>query len=285
MAIKDGQECLKEFPVIVLGSGASIPEGLPSMRQLADYLKGSMSNRQLSNTDESLWHEFIAKLDDTKDLENVLQGTQLSDKLSKDRARYCHSTGFSYGYLRHRQQRDSRLRFKQGDQTARTVEIWKVHGCLDWFIDPDDQVRAVTSARTIPNTWSPAIVTPGINKYESTHREPFRSIIDGADNALENANAYLCVGFGFNDKHIQPKLLERWKQGNAFLVILTRTLSKDAKEMLKKSNNSEFLALEKAKNGNGTYMRSHRYPEGKQLEGVHLWQFSDFLEQTIGRGN
>lgn len=342
IAIKNGQECLKEFPVIVLGSGASIPEGLPSMGELADHLKVSRPNKKPSEADRSLWDQFIAKLNDTKDLESVLQTIQLNgktldhvieqtwdlinkadtqvfekvldnkthlplvklyqhlfnstqrtvsvvttnyDRLAEyaaDCAEYCHYTGFSYGHLRWRQRPSSRLGFKQGNQADRTVEIWKVHGCLDWFIGQDDQILALTSARTIPNAWRPAIVTPGVRKYEMTHGEPFRSIMTGADNALENAKAYFCVGFGFNDKHIQPKLLERWKKGNAFLVILARRLSRNAKDMLNQSNNSKFLALEKAENG--TRMWSHDYPEGKQLEGVHLWQLSNFLKHTIEGG-
>jgi len=194
-----------------------------------------------------------------------------------DRAGYCHHTGFSYGYLRQRQS-GSRLSFRQDNQQARTVDIWKVHGCLDWFIDQDGQVIALTSARSIPTGRRPAIVTPGIEKYERTHLEPFRSIIAGADGALARASAYLCVGFGFNDTHIQPKLLERWKRGDAFLVVLAKELSATAKTMLEGANGQHFLALEEA--DNGTRMWSHRHPAAVVLDGVHLWRLPDFLDKT-----
>ena len=49
IAIKDGQKCLRKSPVIVLDSGASTPEGLPSMKQLATHLTDSMQNGKLSN--------------------------------------------------------------------------------------------------------------------------------------------------------------------------------------------------------------------------------------------
>lgn len=194
-----------------------------------------------------------------------------------DRAGYCHHTGFSYGYLRHRQS-GSRLSFRQDNRQARTVDIWKVHGCLDWFIDHEGQVIALTSARSIPPGCRPAIVTPGIEKYERTHLEPFRSIIAGADGALACASAYLCVGFGFNDTHIQPKLLERWARGDAFLVVLTRTLSASAKRMLEGANGQEFLALEAA--DNGTRMWSRKYPAGVVLEDINIWRLPDFLDHT-----
>nr|WP_246274687.1 SIR2 family protein [Hyphomicrobium sulfonivorans] len=194
-----------------------------------------------------------------------------------DAAGYCHHTGFSYGYLRQRQS-GSRLLLWQDKQQARTVDVWKVHGCLDWFVDQDGQVIALTSARSIPTGRRPAIVTPGIEKYKRTHGEPFRSIIAGADVALSRAGAYLCVGFGFNDGHIQPKLLERWKRGDALLVVLTKILSDSARKMLGEANGQKFLALEEA--ANGTRMWSHKHPAGVPLDGVHLWRLPDFLDHT-----
>lgn len=336
IAIEEGQKCLKASPVIVLGSGASIPAGLPSMGALADYLKGSIQDGTLADPDKGLWEQFIAELA-TKDLESALQAIKLGERLSDhviqqtwnligtadahvfetvlgdvnhlplvrlyrhlfnsthrtisvvtpnydrlaeyaaDAAGYCHHTGFSYGYLRQRQS-GSRLSFRQDNQQARTIDVWKVHGCLDWFVDHDGQVIALTSARSIPPGRRPAIVTPGIEKYERTHLEPFRSIIAGADGALSRASAYLCVGFGFNDTHIQPKLLERWKRGDAFLVVLTKILSDSARKMLGEANGQKFLALEEA--DNGTCMWSHEHPAGVQLDGVHLWRLPDFLDHT-----
>ena len=335
-AIEEGQKCLKASPVIVLGSGASIPAGLPSMGMLANHLASSMRQEVLSGSEADLWDQFITELA-TRDLESALQSIKLSERLSDhvvertwnlisaadrcvfdeilkdnsflpltrlyrhlfnsthrtisvvtcnydrlaeyaaDIAGYCHHTGFTYGYLRRRQSA-SRLSFRQDNQQARTVDIWKVHGCLDWFIDPSGQVIAVTSAREIPNGRSPSIVTPGIEKYELTHLEPFRSIIAGADQALARANAYLCIGFGFNDTHIQPKLLERWQADDAFLVVLTKALSDQARKMLQAANGQDFLALEEA--GSGTRMWSHQHPEGVLLQDVHLWQLPDFLNHT-----
>ncbi len=336
IAIEEGQRCLKAFPVIVLGSGASIPAGLPSMSTLADHLKTSIHEGVLSGSDKGLWDQFIAELA-AKDLESALQAIKLSDRLSDhviehtwhvvgtadaqvfqkvignenyldltrlyrhlfnstnrtlsvvtpnydrlaeyaaDAAGICHYTGFSYGYLRRRQS-GARLSFLQDRRPARTIDIWKVHGCLDWFTDPEGQVVAVTSARSIPPGRRPAIVTPGIEKYERTHLEPFRSIIAGADDALGRASAYLCIGFGFNDTHIQPKLLERWRRGDAFLVVLTRSLTQSAKKMLAAANGQQFVALEEAPNG--TRMWSHEYPDGVLLENIHLWRLPDFLGHT-----
>ena len=197
---------------------------------------------------------------------------------ASDLAGFCHYTGFTYGYFRQRQS-NSRISFRQGSKSARTVEIWKVHGCLDWFVDDDERVVAFTAAREIPHGFRPAIVTPGLGKYAKTHREPFRSVITGADNALMDASAYLCIGFGFNDEHIQPKLMERWKSGKALLVILTKELSEPAKYMLTNAGGRKFLALEES--STGTRVRSHQVPDpdGTILQNLNLWRLSDFLDR------
>ena len=336
IAIEEGQDCLKSFPVIVLGSGASIPAGLPSMGALADHLKDSMEVDALSVSDRRTWDQFTTELL-TNDLESALQAVNLTESLSDyvieqtwqlvsdadklvfdkilsdrnylpltrlyrhlfqsthrtisvvtsnydrlaeyaaDVAEYYHQTGFSYGYVRQRRS-GSQLSIRHGGQQARTVNIWKVHGCLDWFSDQDGEVIALMSAATIPAGRRPAIVTPGIEKYERTHREPFRSIIGGADTALDQARAYLCIGFGFNDAHIQPKLLARWRSGDAFLVVLTKTLSESVKSMLSVGGVQRFMALEEE--DGGTRMWSHQFPDGVLLRGSHLWRLPDFLDQT-----
>lgn len=336
IAIEDGQRCLKSLPVIVLGSGASIPFGLPSMSNLARRLMKSSPKGTLGQSEEQIWKDFTDSLEAGNNLENALDGVQMSEDLSNhvveqtwrhvgaadattfedvmrnkelpplsqlyrhlfdtthrtlsvvttnydrlaeyaaDLGEFCHYTGFTYGYFRRRQS-NPRISFRQGSEHARTVEIWKVHGCLDWFRGDDEQIVAFTATRAIPEGFRPAIVTPGLGKYKEAHREPFRSVINGADNALTSAKAYLCIGSGFNDEHIQPKLMERWKSGKALLVILTKELSKKAKCMLTNAGGREFLALEES--SNGTRMWSHQIPDGAILQGVNLWCLSNFLDR------
>jgi len=336
IAVEDGQRCLKAAPVVVLGSGASIPFGLPSMSDLARHLIESKPEGILDQQENEIWKRFIDELR-TKDLESTLGGMQMNENLSNyvvkqtrkyvgtadvkafdnlirnpvllplsrlyrylfdsthhklsvittnydrlaeyaaDRAGFCHYTGFTYGYCR-RRQTNPRISFYQGGQPVRTIDIWKVHGCLDWFICDDGGAVALTASRDIPKGFRPAIVTPGIGKYEETHQEPFRSVIAGADDALMSASAYLCIGFGFNDKHVQPKLMDRWRQGEAFLVVLAKELSQSAKDMFANANGREFLALEES--STGTRMWSHRFPHGMILEDAKLWRLSDFLNRT-----
>ena len=196
---------------------------------------------------------------------------------SADVAKFFHNTGFGSGYLRYRLS-DLQPSITYGHTRTRSVDVWKVHGCLDWFENEEGRVLGITASKEIPKGMRPAIVTPGVTKYERTHSEPFRSILTKADESLSRANAYLCIGFGFNDAHIQPKLLDRWKDEDTPLVILTKTLSKQAEAMLLGASNRRFLTLEESHNG--TFIRSQQHQDGLELPGKNLWQLSEFLNCT-----
>ncbi len=198
-----------------------------------------------------------------------------------DCAGFSHNTGFTNGYLRRSlPDMNTPVTIHKGMSIERRVDIWKVHGCLDWFHSPSSTTFAVTSARTIPPASRPAIITPGSTKYEQTHQEPFRSVITRADFALRKASGYLCIGFGFNDKHIQPILLERWHSGDAILVILTKKLSESAKQMLRHSDGHAFLAMEQS--GVDTLVRCHKWPDEMRLANQDLWKLGSFLDEVIG---
>ncbi|MBF0295291.1 MAG: SIR2 family protein [Magnetococcales bacterium] len=337
-AIQEGQRCLKAFPLIVLGSGASIPYGLPSMGDLANSLKKLKFDNKLSDVEQNQWKRFIGLLA-SKDLESALQENELSEPLfdrvvqdtwvqvcqkdtevfaeiidnniilnliklykylfkstnkilsvvtpnydrlaeyASDMAGFSHFKGFGYGYVRQWSFERQQIPKHYQRLSSRMINIWKVHGCLDWFIDPNNNVVAITSAKEIPPNCRPAIVTPGIKKYLQTHLEPFRTIISSADEVLSKANAFLCIGFGFNDTHICPKLIGRWQKNDVLLVMLTKKLSESAKQMLQDAKDAPYLAFEESKTG--TFMLSNNYPKGEMLPNIDLWSLKGFLENTI----
>jgi hypothetical protein len=190
---------------------------------------------------------------------------------SVDLAGYMHETGFSPGLIRYRQQ-NAFVPFL-GVQEIRRVRIWKVHGSLDWFSDRDEVPICLPVTPTVPEGFSPLIVTPGTSKYERTHDEPFRSVIQGADAAIAGANAILCVGYGFRDRHIQPKIIERCRGSNVPIVVLTRTLTPEAHDFLMKSGGRSWLAMER--HDENTRVFSPEYPDGTNVDG-DMWSFDGF---------
>ncbi|MCP3475685.1 SIR2 family protein [Bradyrhizobium sp. CCGUVB1N3] len=187
-------------------------------------------------------------------------------------------TGFNHGYLQTRA-RAPNTRVTVNGRPSRTVAIWKVHGSLDWFQDAANQIVGVRSALPIPAAYTPLMITPGIDKYRLTHGEPFRTILSCSDDALENARSYFCVGYGFNDEHVQTKLIERCDYNSIPLVVITKELTVSAKAFLTGGRCRRYLAIEDSAAGARAY--THDAPAGFDLD-KPLWRLDRFLDHITG---
>lgn len=155
-----------------------------------------------------------------------------------EQERLHHYTGFTHGFFR-------QLALPDEIIIGRKVNIWKVHGSLDWFKSPLEDIVALSNIDDIPDNYEPQIVTPGTQKYHRTHLEPYRSIINNADQAITAASSYLCIGYGFNDEHIQPKLIAKCVRQNTPITIITYALSDAAKKHILGGKAQNYLAIER----------------------------------------
>ncbi len=183
-------------------------------------------------------------------------------------------TGFAPGYVQ-RWESAGHVKFRQGTKPSRVVKIWKVHGSLDWFRTADERIIGLPVFKQ-PNAdkYFPLIVTPGLNKYEKTYEDPFRTTINGADSALINASAFLCIGFGFRDQHIHPKIHERCRDRNIPTVVLARTLTDEAKDFLRTKAGKNYLGIEQSGTGSKVYSPTH--PGGSEVGTPDLWSLDGF---------
>jgi SIR2-like domain len=235
VVIQLAQKCLESMPVIVLGSGASIPYGIGGMQELKDHLLKTVT---ASAEDAEAWNGFKESLNKTRDLEQSLQETTLPNSLlasiirqtrasviakdlevftklitnpqeialtrlyrylfnsthgtlsvvttnydrlaeyAADAAGFSHNTGFTNGYYR---SFSTQTTSSSRTGPSRTIEVWKVHGSVDWYVDEHQIAIALPFAHEYPSSLKPLLVTPGATKYEQTHYEPFRTIMARAD--------------------------------------------------------------------------------------------------------
>lgn len=331
-----GQKCFASNPVIVLGSGASYPHGLPGMNELKEHLLANVSPDEGKESDE--WLLVRTALAEGDHLEQALAGRTLPQSLIEQivietwkcistadyklflrvatgetrlpltdlfagLARSSNSTinvvtpnydrvveyagetaelfctsGFSPGYIGSREGAQ-KLRLQKGGREGKQIKIWKVHGSLDWFARKDETVFSAPGMINLVEGLTPLIVTPGVSKYERTYSEPFRSAIQGADQSLSEAEAYLCIGYGFRDSHIEPKLVERCKQKNIPITIITKQLTDEAKAFLANSAGKEYLAIEAVENGSRAYTSAK--PEGIAIPHRDLWSLPGFLQLVM----
>ena len=197
-----------------------------------------------------------------------------------DAAGYAWATGFGYGYIGNRYNHNHSLTISKGSTAFRMVDVWKVHGSLNWYRDPDGYTYYLPSVTAPPTNYSPVIVTPGIDKYKRTHEEPFRTIIAGADSAMDAGRSFLCIGYGFNDEHIQPKLLEKCRRDEKSIVVLAKELTEAAKKVLLDGHCKRFVAFEQS-GSSGTRMFNPKHLTGVELTGINLWSLGTLLDRIL----
>jgi len=184
-----------------------------------------------------------------------------------------HYTGFTHGFFR-------QLCSPNEIKVSRKVNIWKVHGSLDWFKSPIEDIVGLSNINSIPDKYEPQIVTPGTQKYQRTHLEPYRSIINNADQAITSAGSYLCIGYGFNDEHIQPKLMTRCIRQNVPIMIVTYALSDAAKRYIINGGAQNYLAIERGTSDNQSIIYSSLEKDPIKID-KNLWGFEEFLSLII----
>lgn len=324
--IKTLQGYLENNPMIILGSGASIPYGLPSMNVLADFIKTD----SIISTDPKFGE--LCGLLDSDGLENSIDRVALStdtlerirkltwevvneadlkyfsanpmsppesfvkllgkiiaptpnravvvttnyDRLAEyaaDAIKATVVTGFEGSLVRNLEIPSQSTHIKRTRTRERVVDVWKVHGSLDWFMSPSGVPISFPLSKAIASGFQPLIVPPGKNKYSSTHDEPYRSIIAEADKAFTQAGAYICIGYGFNDEHIQPKLLAQISKGKP-IVILAKSMTESCKKHIIDANISKYLIFEQL-NDTSTKVYGNGWCE--QYDGSY-WSLDEFIK-------
>lgn len=190
-----------------------------------------------------------------------------------DQGRIHHYTGFTHGFFR-------QLAAPTEINSARRANIWKVHGSLDWFQSPLEDTVALSNIQGIPENYQPQIVTPGAQKYHKTHMEPFRSIINHADLAISEAGSYLCIGYGFNDEHIQPKLMAKCLRQKTPITIITFSLSDSARRLILDGNAQNYLAIERGDTDNQSIVYSSLDKIPLTVE-KNIWSLEGYLSLII----
>jgi len=302
---RDIQDCLKKPPVIIWGAGATVPFGLPTMADLTnairkvlpDFSEGNLEDELSKITDENkknsikqiIWEEI-----NKKDLD-VQQKIQKGERnkfesiikmIEKFREAHpqvvsivttnydCtleyllawHDIHFTDGFTGKILSKFNIAAFADKN----IVNIIKVHGSLNWF-KVDDTVRFFN--RNNLND-KPVFIMPGKNKYEEAHDAPFRDLIRMSDDIINKAKSFLVVGFGFNDKHLTPKIKEKVKNGTP-LVLITQTVSDSCKQELADGN--KYIFIEEEDGRTKVTIKNNESKQELPIDG-NYWQLNQFME-------
>lgn len=318
------QKSLKDNPVFLIGSGASIAYGLPSMNTLSDHLVAKLSPLHYGKV---TWQSFVNALKKHQNLEEALQNVELGDDLhreiitetwrcieNEDRGairrffengtqpaftkilrKFVETTGstdivttnydrlieyaieIAEGEINTGFSGTYAGKFDLKPATAgRKVNLYKVHGSVDWFRHKINKNLVSSSFQPDLSCFDPMIVTPGLGKYRETHEDPFRTVIAKADEALKKAKSYLCLGYGFNNEHIQTIIIEENRAKKKPVVIVTKAHTEKIAEIFFSDAAGPFLII--SENATGGTDVVYKKDDRIILSGKNYWQLDEFYE-------
>lgn len=329
------QKYTERIPAFILGSGASIPYGLPSMESLAGNICDQLDAKYKG---QKVWDEIYDKFTSGMSIEDVINYgctediindiikctweyinnadnlffnklfplrnnsekgdlfplsvlfkhfinstpstlhviTTNYDNIAEYACDLCKSNainGFSGAYIK-----EFNVRAFDNVANIRNVYIYKVHGSINWYIDKKDQILSLNHTDTIPKDFLPLIVTPGSMKYEKVLTTSIlRNIQNFADEIIKSASCFICIGYGFNDRHVHPILTEYVSDQNIPIIILSKKLTENAKLFL--STCHKYIALEQSSVPEKTNVFWDNEAD-MSIDG-NLWSLDEFISVLI----
>ena len=290
------QDYLKPCPVIIWGSGGTIPFGMPSMQQLKEHLEikeeGNIEKilADLINDDDEKKCEYknkIFKFIDGYD-------KKLRGEIRKDHSmlgplnsiikycycahphnlniittnydcvlEYCLSVNqlpYSDGFSGREFSKFDKENFRKQD----CINVIKVHGSLRW-------TKNSYCYYSYFNEDMEAIL-PTANKFKEVFEEPFRTLIRKSENIISESKSILSIGFGFNDEHLTPTINDVIRD-NSKIVIVAKKATEAIKEKVKSAN--KFILIEEAEGGKTKFSFKEEI-EQEIITTGNYWKLDEF---------
>lgn len=153
---------------------------------------------------------------------------------------------------------------------APRVTLYKPHGSLSWHMIGGEPY-------SIPNSSfeGSLIITPGLNKYHEGYSFPFDIHRSKANDAIDAAERYIIIGYGFNDDHLETHLVQQLRRGKPALII-SRSLYEKTRELVKQNKN--IMALCRG-NNDGTELLTSA--EQCFFDEISLWDLREMLKEVF----
>ncbi len=216
-------------------------------------------------------------------------------------AKISYTTGYCGGIIRHQDWTKARERLcrlhpvsiggKRRDTitTVPCVELMKVHGSINLFRSNNDETVFENDIWTTgwpEDDYTPLIAPPGDVKTQEALN--FRGRLFGeAEQVIDKATAFFVIGYGFRDNHIHKKILERVRNDDCPLIVLTRDPSKELKPLPKLGKNAWVITGTQDQhtgktNPSGTRFANNDAQLCGDFDGTTLWTCDVFVEQVLG---
>ena len=108
-----------------------------------------------------------------------------------------------------------------GSYLSNLMHLYKLHGSVDW-VKVNGSIRKLTFSED--EDCEPVFIYPSSSKYQSSYDSPYIDMMSAFLETLQKPKtSLLCVGFGFNDKHLNNAISMALRTNPEFnLVVATK---------------------------------------------------------------
>lgn len=165
--------------------------------------------------------------------------------------------------------------FQKLENYIGVLNLWKIHGSLDWM-KKGDEIYYIPNCFKIPTGFEPCIITPGTNKYEKINQDPHRDLLEQIDKSFKNASGYLCIGYGFNDKHVHPRILKYSKERRKPILIVTYDITESIRNSVMVDGTNYIIVV--SDHGGGTDIYCSGMKVKMNISGKEYWSINGLCE-------
>jgi signal peptidase I len=173
-------------------------------------------------------------------------------------------------------------------RTKKHIQLHKVHGSLNWFYNGSDKFEdnSLTYSSSGKNSSIERfIITPGDSKYQKAFLNAFDSFAN-ANEAVKGEGAFVFVGYGFNDDHIQNKIVSEILDEEKPGMIITKGLSGNAEKLLARSENLWAVYHISKKYGkvieDDSLIYNKEFDKPLTIKNKSLWRIEEFSREILG---
>ncbi len=208
------------------------------------------------------------------------------------------TTGFVGGVTRTRNweaAQDSLLRSRVNRSGARgmtelsrvpRVELLKVHGSINRFTRDGEQIECDLWSEAAPPGFERDVGLPGKQKFEHAAVSNIDTV-SRASQAIDSAQAFAVIGYGFNDPHVHDRIMEQVRRHDRPMVVMTQHLAPEGIAKLRQADANVWILLAPDSPGGGshpprTLLYTPIHADAMMLDGEPLWNCSVFAERILG---
>ena len=166
------------------------------------------------------------------------------------------------------------------------VELFKVHGSINRFTVDGRQIECDVWTEEAPVGVERDVAVPGDFKYEQ-YAVSNMDTFSHAARAQDEAQAFVVIGYGFNDPHLHQKILVRVRGQKCPLVVMTQDLDPATISELRKDGARVWvLVAPRLAGGKNDISQTVVYmplqADPIVLNDEQLWDCDAFAERILG---